>query len=112
TSNAVAVFFWVSASGIGTTSDREDFLFLCSQHVVDLGNAGVGCFLDLAGKPIVIVLADLVFFFQLFDHVHGVASNMTNRNARGLGVLVGNLHKLFAPLLVKFGNAQADCLPL
>src|SRR5262249_60612680 len=112
TSNAVAALFWVSASDIGTTSDREDFLFLCSQHVVDLDYAGVGCFLDLAGKPIVIVLADLVFSFQFFDHVHGVAPNMTNRDARGFGVLVSNLHKFFAPLLVKFWNAQADCLPL
>ena len=73
-------------------------------------DAGIGRLLDLAGKPVVIVLADLVILFQLLDHVHGVAADMAHRDARGFGIFVRDLDQFLAPLLVQFGNAQADHL--
>src|SRR5262245_20123607 len=94
-----------------TTSDCEDFLFFCSQHVIDLSDTGIGCLLNLARKPIVIVLADLVILLELLDNIHGVTPDMAYRNPRGLSIFVRNLDQFFTPLFVKFWNAQTNCLP-
>ena len=57
---------------------RISFSF-ASQHVIDLRNAGIGRLLNLAGKPIVIVFADLVILFQFLDT--SMASRRTWRTA-------------------------------
>src|SRR6185437_4309387 len=93
------------------SSNGEDFLFLARKHVVDFGDRGIRRFLDVGGKAVVVVLADLVILLLLLDHVEAVAADVTNGDARRLAVFVGDLDEFLAALLVQFGNAQAQRLP-
>src|SRR5665213_2610141 len=70
------------------SSNREDLLFLCRKHVVDLADRGIRHLLDVGGKSIVIVLADLVILFLLLDHVEAVAANVPRRDPRRFRVFV------------------------
>ena len=94
-----------------STSNREDFLFLGGEHLVDLGDGLVGRLLDLAGEALVVVLADLVILLELLEHVDAVAAHVAHGDARGLGIFVRDLDQFLAALLVELGNAQAETCP-
>src|SRR5260221_6906175 len=94
------------------TSDREDLLFFCRQHVIDFGDSGIGRLLNVARKAIVVVLADLVIFLEFFDPVHRIAPHMTHRDTRGFRILVRDLDQFLAPILVELWNPQANGLSL
>src|SRR5579875_898979 len=101
-----------SASGMGLTSDREDLLFLRPEHLVDLRDHSVRHFLDLGGKTVVIVLADLVFLFEPFDDIEAVAAHMTHGHPCVFRIFVRDLDEFAATLLVELGNPQPDHLSL
>src|SRR5262245_20326448 len=106
---------WAVRSGsvfdILIASHREDFPFLCSQHLVDLGDGFVGGLLHLLGRSFALVLADLVVLFQLLEHVEAVAADVAHGDPRGLGIFMGDLDQLLAPLLVELRDAQPQHLP-
>src|SRR3984893_9084368 len=70
------------------TSHGEDFLFLRRQQLVDVGDCLVGHLLHLLGRPLAVVLADLVLLFHLLEHIEAVAAHVPHRYPRRLGVFV------------------------
>src|SRR5437899_79904 len=83
-------------------SHRHDLFFLAGERAVDIGDGLIGRLLHQLGLALVLVLAHrLEVFFQLLEHVHRVAADMADRNARGLGIFVRDLHEFLAALLVE-----------
>src|SRR5262249_39544284 len=58
-----------SALDIQHPSHREDLLLFCGQHPIELRDRLVGRLLDLLGRALAIVLADLVILFQLLEDI-------------------------------------------
>src|SRR5215470_2133778 len=58
-----------SALDIQHPSHREDLLLFRGQHPIELRDRVIGCLLDLLGRALAVVLADLVIFFQLLEHI-------------------------------------------
>src|SRR6266705_1407662 len=83
-----------SALDIQWPSDREDLLLLGGQHPVDFHDHIVGCLLNLLGRALALVLADLVILFQLLEHINPVAPHMPNRDFRRLGVFMRDFDQL------------------
>ena len=67
--------------------------------------------LHLLGRPLAVVLADLVVLLQLLEHIEAVAPHMPHRDPGGFGIFVRDLHQVLAALLVELGNAQPQHLP-
>src|SRR4029079_17078022 len=101
-----------SGFDISSSSHREDLLFFCRQHLVDLDNDVVGRLLHLLGRPFALILADLVVLLQLLEYIETVASNMTHRDLGSLRILVSDLDQVLATILIEFGNAQSQDLPV
>src|ERR1051326_4811701 len=95
-----------------TASDRHDLFFFAGERLIDLADHRVGRLLHLARMTLLVVLADLVLFFQLLEQIEPVAPHMPHRHLGGLGIFVRHLDQLLAALLVELGDAQADHLPL
>ena len=57
-------------------SNREDFLFLGRQQLVDLRDHAVGRLLHVVGVTLLIVLGDLVILLELLQDVEAVATDM------------------------------------
>src|SRR5712671_5317711 len=108
----ICILVSASAFDIATTSHREDLLFLRREHPVDLRDRVVAGLLYLIGRPLAVVLADLVIFFQFLEHIKSVAPDMPHRDPRRLGIFVGDLDQILAPLLIQLGDAQPQHLPL
>src|SRR5690348_9571133 len=72
--------------------DRHDFFFFAGERVVDLADHAIGRLLHLGGVPLLVVLADLVLFFQLLEQIEPVAAHVPHRHLGGLGVFVRHLH--------------------
>src|SRR5262249_11190763 len=68
--------------------DGHDFFFFGSERMVDFGNRFVGRLLDQVGLVLVIVLADLVVLFELFEDVEAVAPHVPHGHAGVLRVFV------------------------
>src|SRR5262245_51568290 len=92
--------------------DGHDFFFFGGERMVDFGNGFVGRLLDQVGLVLVIVLADLVVLFELFEDVEAVAPYVPHGHAGVLRVFVRDLDQFPAPLLVELGNAQPQYLAL
>src|SRR3984885_8972281 len=92
-------------------SDRLDlhyFLFLRGERGVDLLNSLVGRLLHFRLVALFVVLANGALLQQLLEDIDSVSAHMPHRDARVLAVFVGDLGHLFAPLLVQFGDADAE----
>src|SRR5262249_50776156 len=99
-----------SALDIQWPSDREDFLLLRGQHPVDFRNHIVGCLLDLLGRALAIVFADLVILFQPLEHINPVTPHVPDSDLGRLGVFVRDFDQLLAPLFVELGDSQPQHL--
>src|SRR5215468_283326 len=91
-----------------STSDRLDLFFLVREHLVDLLDVAVGQLLHLVGLVAMLVLRDLVILLGLLQSFHAVATDVADRNTALLGVFVGKLGELDAPLARELGNRDAD----
>src|SRR5262245_37771780 len=102
----------VSASALDMRwpSHREDLLLLRGEHPIDFPDHIVGCLLNLVGRALALVLADLVILFQLLEHINPVAPDMPDRDLGRLGVFVRDFDQLLAPLLVELGDPQPQHL--
>src|SRR6202521_2707070 len=90
--------------------DGQDFLFLHRERAVDFGNGLIGRLLDLIGIAIMVVLADLVVFFQFLESVEGIPSRVPYRHACGFGVSVRHFDEFLASLLVELWDAKPQHL--
>src|SRR6478752_6418543 len=95
-----------AALDMGAALDGEDFFFLGSQQLVDLGDGAVGRLLHLVGVTLLIVLRHLVILLELLQHIEAVAADVAGGDLGGFRVFVRDLDQLLAPLLVELGNAQ------
>src|SRR5215203_3846979 len=92
TSNGAVEVVAASPFGIASStfhsdrSDRHDLFFLAAQRLFDLGNGMIGRLLHVVRHAVVVVLADLVIFLQLLQHVEPVASNVAYGDARRLRI--------------------------
>src|SRR5579871_4135586 len=83
-------------------SDLHDFLLLAVKHGVDFIYVRVGDLLQFIAVLVVLVLADLVVFFEAFEQVHAIPANIADRDPGRLGIFRGELGQFLAPFLVKF----------
>ena len=66
--------------------------------------------MHIARVTLFIIFADDFVFELLFENINAIAAHMTNGDARFLGIFMRDFRQLFAALLIKLGNAQADHL--
>src|SRR5262245_24452414 len=97
----------------GTAIDISDlqqlFLFL-GQHGVDIVHVPVGELLDLLLGATILVFRDQPLLEHLLELVHEVVAHRANRDARTLGLVLGDLGELLAALLRHGRQGQADHL--
>src|SRR6266702_6950705 len=84
----------------------KDFLFLCCQQLIDLGNHRVGRLLHVIGQALLVVFGDLVVLLQLLDRIKPVAADVPDGDLGRFGVFMRDFHQFLAAFLVELRNPQ------
>src|SRR5262245_47913663 len=92
--------------------DGENFFFLGRQQLIDLRDRPVGRLLHVTGQAFLVVFRHLVILLELLEDVETVAADVPHGDLGGFGIFVRDLDEFLAPLLIEFGNAQAQHLAL
>src|SRR5512139_555634 len=83
----------------GSRSDRQDFLFLHRQLLVDVGDGLVGELLDLILGAALVVLGDQLLLQRFLHLGQHVAAHVAHADAGVLGILAHHLQDVLAALL-------------
>src|SRR5205814_733627 len=91
-------------------SDLHDLVLLILERVVNVVDMGVRHLLQFLAQPAVIILADLMVLFALFQELHAVPADVTYGNPALLGIFMRKLDQFLAPLLIQFWDGYAQQL--